>query len=480
MTINSTNSIPLNRRFVPRQLKTPIPFSSSNAIKVEAVRSALPSPATHLVVSPKKPIFEKPSAQRFEIKTERIEPKSDFQSCLHVSVDSDESHSVARPRKRSHIRIVSETSTSDNNNKIVVSASLNGSPQNIKVSSTFKEVFEGQNAPSYRQHTTVVKLETSSDGNNDEVSVVQKHSVQKPVCSLISQHQVRINPNPVEPANHTYNIDRKIARLWAEKHSSPIAGVLNKVVDRIQAVSFDAFLEGLKNCTDTFIEKIGNAEYYALVQSGKSNQWVTELASAKGYLEKAPPKGFLPLGEARASCFTAFLEKAASEKAWDQIPERVVLFDDGSYSGNQLACHIYAIYNKIYEISKKYKRKVPMQVHIVVPYMTERAHQHVSETLSKFRCSETLFTTANRFQSLDDFLSEKELNFFTCTFWKCIYGKVKNPEKTVRSLSVNYFQHKIPNKMSFVPYDNKGSIVSSRVPDGTYRFIQPINPPYKG
>lgn len=524
--------------YIPKQHRNSVVDASrenASAAKVQAAVSSLALPATqgkprHLIVppppsftkstpkvaEPKTPKPEKRFERHLEIKTEkfeRIAGAKERQSSLQIVVDlsGDERTPVSSPRpERSRIQVISRTSTPEKSKKIAVVSSAEGSPQNIKITSTFKEVVgKDQNTTSFRQHKTVLTVETSSDGQENEVTVVQEDSsdsvadswedqyvssdespkeeewtvVAKPKktkapVSLADRYEIQINPRPPEPKNKKYDIDKRIADLWVKYHVGPEKEVLGKIVDNIKALSFESFLTGLEDSADRFVAKIKNAEYFALVEPEKSNLWVAELANAKGYLKGAPPKGFLRLGEAHASSFVAFMEEAAAKGEWNSIPKNVVLFDDGSYSGNQLANHITAIYNKVSEISAKKRKKVEMNVHVVVPCMTQVAYEVVLRAFKKFKRPKNLYTSI-RFKCLRDILDKREIEVLT-GFWDFLYAKNKNMDsaRSISCLSVRYFQHKIPNTMSFIPVLN-GSISSKQAPVGKFKYISPIKPPYK-
>jgi len=157
------------------------------------------------------------------------------------------------------------------------------------------------------------------------------------------------------------------AKNWVLAHEEIFQPALTELVAKVKRIPFHAFKAELLKSIETFNQEIlkeVDHTYTVLVEKGKSNLWVAEVAFP--YI-KGEPNAFLKLGEKLARDFIPYLNVVSSDKAL-KFPRNIILFDDGSYSGKQIYGHVKAIFDQ-YALCKM---KMP-KCFVVIPYMTEHA-----------------------------------------------------------------------------------------------------------
>lgn len=272
------------------------------------------------------------------------------------------------------------------------------------------------------------------------------------------------------------SVIKKQAQEWVDSHHEYYRPALNEIVNNIKRVSHKNFKKNLKLAVDKFntqMDGVRNKNYTVLIEPKKSNQWVAELA-----LENLSykPTEVLSLGAKEARDYVDYLEKISSLATY---PERIVLFDDASYSGTQLVNHVKAIFSKFKEISK-YNSSVKLPIiHVIVPFSTKYAHQKL-KSIQSLVGDHLQITSISKIPSVDEMLTNDHINRL-----RELYGwEADSIESEGRGLI--YFDHKIPNGMSFVEPFATGSVFPGKnghevkVEKGIHFINLPeIKPPYK-
>lgn len=326
-----------------------------------------------------------------------------------------------------------------------------------------------------------------------------------------SNYQVPLNRIPAEP--NSAEIDRWLegkesvvkseVDKWVNAHHEYYRPALSALAEKIQRVTHSQFSHHLGLAVKNFneqLEAVEDKRYAVLVQRNKSNQWVTELALK--YLQHQPTQS-LPLGEKQARDYCSYIDRIGRS---GEVIKRIVLIDDASYSGTQLTEHVKAIFEKFKELGWE-----TPTVHVIVPFATQYAVnrlQAVSDSVStdELTDSESLdeeekgeVASSERKESEPNAQLESKLKL-------SLSAKIANVAKSLsedhvarlselynwsddpiekRGRGLIYFDHKIPNDMSFVEPFGTGSVYPGKgehqISKHKVKYINlpPIHPPYK-
>lgn len=260
---------------------------------------------------------------------------------------------------------------------------------------------------------------------------------------------------------------------WIEAHHEYYRPALWELANKIKHIRHADFMGCLKFAVSSFnheLESLQDKEYTVLVQPSKSNQWVAELALR--FLTDHPTRNFRSLGEKEARDFTSYLDRLHS---YEDVPRRIVLFDDASYSGTQLTQHVKAIFAKF----KDLELPAPT-IHVVIACATPYAVRKL-EALPQFSKGHLKLAVAGRIASIAKVLSSDSIQRL-----RELYDWSEDPGET-KGRGIVWFDHKIPNGMSFVEPLMTGSVYPGRngheiaeISSTKYLNLPPIQPPYKG
>lgn len=296
--------------------------------------------------------------------------------------------------------------------------------------------------------------------------------------------EIKLNKNPPEPNSDSIkawldegsSVLKEQAQEWVNAHHEYYRPALMKLVNNIKRVSHKNFKIYLKRAVIKFndhMDRVDNKKYTVLVEPKKSNQWVAELALSNLVYK---PTECLSLGAKEGRDYVNYLDRLSSSA---EYPERIVLFDDASYSGTQLANHVESIFSKFKEISSSNSSiKLPI-IHVIVPFSTKYAHEKL-ESLQYHASGHLEITSISEIPSVDQLLTADDLNRL-----RELYGWGKDSVES-KGRSLIYFDHKIPNGMSFVEPFTTGSVFPGKnghevqVKKGTHYINLPeVKPPYK-
>lgn len=212
--------------------------------------------------------------------------------------------------------------------------------------------------------------------------------------------------------------------------------VVSSVSGLIRRISFPEFSQALGRCIDTLPKGL-DKRCVVLTSEHKSNQWVAEVAKAHHQFNS----NYLSLGHEHASDFVAYLDRTPAGKC----PKEIVLFDDASFSGNQMTNHVNAIKAKLLE------KGVTCNIRVIVPFATRVALDRLQNIQPEgdvnisVHCDQAIPTIKEQLPQ-DDF---QILDTYSEETWGVSLSNPDNIEQDSGIAGV-YFDHKIPNKQSFI------------------------------
>lgn len=277
-----------------------------------------------------------------------------------------------------------------------------------------------------------------------------------------------------EPINGVMSINQEEKWRWIAAHDEKYHAALHKLFTTITIVPHVRFVEALGVCVKRVADRI-STDRAILVEQNKSNLWAAQLA--KKY------HGFdglrMPLGskDARAVCASGGpLDSIKDRSLW---PSAFVLFDDGSYSGQQITEHVSHLACHLERNASKESRIV-----VIIPFMTHIArgklealrqeyrekHGKVTINLAPYHLMPTLVECMEKDPDLHPL---REL-----------YGEggYAHPEHFTEptGIALHLFDHKVPNALSFPEPLAKASVYPPSLKwKDIGRFIPDVIPPYK-
>lgn len=252
---------------------------------------------------------------------------------------------------------------------------------------------------------------------------------------------------------------------WSASYNKRYSKALASLKKKITHVSQQKFETALNETVDQFMS-CKPEQYVAFVEPGKSQKWVTEVALRNG-LE--PAAAYVAIGEEGANA----LAYALSDIEWDDDRfKEYVIIDDASYSGNQMANNISAA-NRI--VRDKFPGAVPV-FHVLVPFATETAINKIA-SLSQKGVDVRIYN-ADLMPTVAQAIEKTHHKAMQEILWPDMDPKTQ--AKRMSSTALHWFDHKIPNSMSFPEVladgrtSNRSGPFGPRIP-----FLPHIQPPYK-
>ncbi|MDE3046257.1 MAG: hypothetical protein KGJ02_06400 [Verrucomicrobiota bacterium] len=238
----------------------------------------------------------------------------------------------------------------------------------------------------------------------------------------------------------SYPFNRSIADQWVSCFKDPEERrVCQKAVDHLQHITFTMLEKGLEECLNQLNPLISGKRYAVGLAYEKSNEWIYNLV--KDRLVTLPHREF-PLTNMGSSIGMVYIQ-AGQNTDLSQVKEKIiVLFDDCSYSGNQL-------WGFLNQINDHFREKV--RVYVVIPFMTEKVY--TSLTKEKWI---TCITTLTRIKSLKETFTENELNLLkadnkSASLWDPNYSLLAECRLNIfpRTQSFCYTDWRYPDGTSF-------------------------------
>lgn len=285
---------------------------------------------------------------------------------------------------------------------------------------------------------------------------------------------------PVEPDSSTYaGINTTEAKKWVEAHEEKVRPALRMLVVHIDRISYKSFKAQLsKSVGDVrrqLSEKLAVSKsalkdrLIVLVEAGKSNQWVAELAAKHCKFEC---DAYYRLGVKDAREFIKHINQYTEEKGKKIFKDKVlVLFDDASYSGKQLNDHLDPLLKLIKDIDLA-------AVAVIVPYMTETAETLIKNNVDKKKLTNLFILSVHHtIPTVSSVMKENEdpLNVINTLWWDN-----EKLEEQGNSRGTIWFDHKVPNGMSFPEPIKFGTVRNDKQPcKQTFTLVPKVQEPYK-
>jgi hypothetical protein len=253
------------------------------------------------------------------------------------------------------------------------------------------------------------------------------------MSSAVAASRVGFSLRPKTPeSGKDYDFNKDRFNYWVDRQvhiTEDVRDALKELGEKVRRVSYPEFAGTLASCLERL--PTGCLERATILGSAhKSNQWVAELACS--FLRLSGLK-YEELGHERALAITSSL-RATSPRSWSK---QYVLFDDASFSGNQMTSHLSELSAALAE------DRTPRDIYVAIPYVTPVAlaklegvarpdhikihviHGEVIPTL-KMQMEEGSFRHLNSHVE-EDFASGEEDS----------------------GIATIYFDHKVPNAQSF-------------------------------
>jgi hypothetical protein len=280
---------------------------------------------------------------------------------------------------------------------------------------------------------------------------------------LADVHLIPLRPSKANFVNHS-EMDR-----WVQAHPQKEAQLAARAAaEAVEHISQEEFENEFKAPVRWFNQELssmpgGGQNYWALSWTQKSNQWMLELALSQ--LE-ALPKEVLEIDDLM-NCFPTALTKHENK-----LPQAIVIFDDGIYSGNQL-CEV------INDLKDQFANaKVPLpQIFIVCPFSLIEG----SERVRSIPNAKIKICPNREIPSLKSKILSKPGGR---GLWETLLKMGLNNHPSPDRIGSLFYDHKVPDAISFpffitegIVYDLKGDVVCF---EQKFALISPTIPPYKG
>ena len=284
------------------------------------------------------------------------------------------------------------------------------------------------------------------------------------------------NEPELPTTKHSHAIDKEQAALWVQEHQPETREALTELLREVKHIAYKTFNTQLGKsikaarialCARLSLEKASQLtdRMIVLVENSKSNQWVAELACR--YFDFKASE-YYRLGDKDAKKFRDHLDQSSVIERKSMENKVIVLFDDGSYSGTQLTNHMVSLL----QVQKELKFD---SICVIVPFMTDFAHQKLVDTAGKM-IERVLIAPFATIPTVATNLDAAHIQTLNQLWWS---KEDKNEKANTRGLY--WFDHKIPNGMSFPETLEKGNVIrrDGAVVKNTYKILPEVNEPYK-
>lgn len=223
---------------------------------------------------------------------------------------------------------------------------------------------------------------------------------------------------------------------------------------------------------DDFNNKLHEPYIIVVTKMEKSTRWVRNLSIEKGLRE---PEAVVCLGE-----LPYYLEEHPDIRNF-------AILDDAAYSGEQSGNMAGYIVYKVDNFTRKKEIALSdINLHVLIPYMSEAAEAVFNQynticgiSICKYRIIDSISSCAVQTGLSTDKESMDFLKKATGLYDKYLHH---SPEERLHKLTLTYFDHKVPDLMSFPSYVKYGVVLSegeeSKVLETVHDIFPQIVPPY--
>lgn len=260
---------------------------------------------------------------------------------------------------------------------------------------------------------------------------------------MAEEWSVKVQTRPAKPFSRN-RIDPEKVEAYLKTQAPDRREVLERILKSsiIKNISFEKFQASLASSINDFLEYLGSLPEqergYVIVadKPEKSTNWVVGLCAPQ--LAHQPPKDVMQNVQLMDHL----------EALTKQTPpvRHILMIDDGSYSGEQLARYINEMVIPAIE-----KTKQPLTIHFVVPFMTQYAKEAILKEQTKdipIRISHhqmmiSIADLPKYLKKLDesDLIQLREI--ISGDMAKLHSGYTKNLDKPLESRTLTYFEHKL-------------------------------------
>lgn len=267
------------------------------------------------------------------------------------------------------------------------------------------------------------------------------------------------------------SVDEVKKKEWVEGHPDSLHTMAEYIADHITYVNFDNFVSNLVEVTNEVMEKIGEKDYVLvnLMKAGneKSDKWVKDLMKDR---IKNP---------------SAVLKPSEVGEWLKEHPDinDLLYMDDAVFSGIQLRdSFLEPMFED--EVMKEISKERKINLNMSVPFISERfLDRYTPENLAKagFNLNMIIPNESIIMPTLAGLLNREEDKEKAKVVKEEILWTKGDDNESNHELT--YFQHKMPDYLSFNMDALHGSIRRGSKKEGYYPwnkgFIPEIKPPYK-
>ena len=251
--------------------------------------------------------------------------------------------------------------------------------------------------------------------------------------------QVVANALPSSEVNGDLSV--KVAQ-WKTQLEPRLHKTVDLLVEKLQYIDFNTFKQKLLSSAKAVMSDFSRS--VVLLEPGKSQKWVTEIVREAFHEDAAY---YVRLGETSANSLSSALD-ALPEDADLSPLKKIIIMDDGSFSGTQME-------NNVKGVLKVMKEKYGLEpkIHVVVPYITNIALEKLRAIDGdvSIHFSEIMSTVS---EIADEVVRDHHHQKILTDISEVLYGAQAPGEsppsrRCLKTLALTWFQHKVPNSMSF-------------------------------
>jgi hypothetical protein len=253
-------------------------------------------------------------------------------------------------------------------------------------------LFNYQRRPAYTKPQLELLTGPKEEIDDERLNKIQKNIEEKKiplhVCPKRPKESYLIHPEKAE----------EYIQLIFEDYRAP----MKKAVDNIQHISMKKFEGALKTCLQTLETQLNSCPYSVGLNYWKSNQWVASLALKD--LDPIPTSHFCLFKPDSKE-----LKTIQPPSVKDVREQTLVLFDDCSYSGNQIIGNLVKIADEM-QTNKMNKKTL----YLVIPFITKQAKISIENfTKTHENCKNYLdihlITSEERIKTVNEIFTPEEL-----------------------------------------------------------------------
>jgi hypothetical protein len=267
----------------------------------------------------------------------------------------------------------------------------------------------------------------------------------------------------VDQKSESTELDGAKAEEWIAAYKEPEAQKTARwLVDHITRISLQDFQTELSRLVQTLKQQVPDGPHIVLAPRDslfkKSELWVAQMAMEYGL---KPPEEIV-----MAKNIAAYL------KSHPEI-RNVLYFDDASYSGDRIRVNMMGQ-------SINMIRHPDLFYFIIMPYMTQFAVNSTKENLHSTCSHQVRIVNNRRLETINELVSKESQSDQKMLLRAMDEHFDINPDRDSPGSTLTFFEHKVPDWLSFPAIVRKGWVVDQeKNVTASHQFIPDITPPYK-